>query len=316
MKFVKSMAPAFLILTLLLSSCIKPKDDDKDKSDVQQHNEDVNNNKNESDNLNTDVQNVLRNAPGFQKKEGVAAYDICGATVDDSHQYDAIPTLYINFNGASCGNPARKRTGQVKVELVQGNRWGDANSVLRITHINYKVVFENLNNHYLVFNGIKYLTNLVAVDWLGYLSTGAATIQLKERTYDMTVQFENGETDSWNHARRSVVNVTNFSTIEATVSADTVINGKQIDSWGVTRFGTNFVTEMNVPWKSGTTCGWWRPTQGKYTSTTDNFTITATASVDQNGNVVSGCGAYGYFLEWQYTNGSNTASGDLVINYF
>ena len=118
MKFVKSMAPAFLILTLLLSSCIKPKDDDKDKSDVQQHNEDVNNNKNESDNLNTDVQNVLRNAPGFQKKEGVAAYDICGATVDDSHQYDAIPTLYINFNGASCGNPARKRSGQIKVELI------------------------------------------------------------------------------------------------------------------------------------------------------------------------------------------------------
>lgn len=320
MKFAKSIAPAFLLFTLLLSSCVKPKDDYKEKDDVQQHNEDVNNTKSESDNLNTDINNVLRNASGFQKKEGVNAYDICGATIDDSHQNDAIPTLYINFNGASCGNPARKRSGQVKVELIAGNRWGDANSKLRVTHINYKVVFVNLNNHYLVFNGTKYLTNLVAVDWVNVYLTGTLNTQVRERSYDVTVQFENGETESWNCARLTDVNLSYQSATSynysVTVNADTVINGKNIDSWGTTRYGTNFLTEMIVPWKSGTTCGWLRPTQGKYRSTTDNFTVTATASVDQNGNVVSGCGAYGYFLEWQYTNGSNTASGDLVINYF
>lgn len=320
MNILKSIAPAFLLISLFLSSCVKPKDDYKEKDDVQQHNEDVNNTKSESDNLNTDINNVLRDAPGFQKKEGANAYQICGGTVDDSQQYAAIPTLIINFNGASCGNPARKRSGQVKVELIQGNRWGDANSVLRVTHINYKVVFENLNNHYLVFNGTKYLTNLVAFNWVTVLQTGIWNTQIRERSYDVTVQFENGETESWNCARLTEVNVnyvsiTNY-TYSVTVRADTVINGKNIDSWGTTRYGTNFLTEMVVPWKSGTTCGWLRPTQGKYTSTTDNFTVTATASVDQNGNVVTGCGGYGYLLEWQYTNGNTNASGDLVINYF
>lgn len=318
MNFLKNIAPVVLMsgLFLFLTNCTKPETTGKNKTDVQQHNEDVNNTKSEADNLNTDIINVLREAPGFQKKESVDAYAICGGTVDDSQQYNATPTLYINFNGASCGNPARKRTGQVKVELIQGNKWSDVGAVLRVTHINYKVVFVNLNNHYVIFNGTKYLTNVVGTDWATYLSTGNVQLQIKDRSNDMTVQFENGQTDKWNHARKNVINVTAYTTIDVTVNADTVINGKNIDSWGVTRFGTNFLTEMIVPWKSGTTCGWWKPTQGKYTSTTDNFTVTATASVDKNGKPVTGCSGYGYLLEWQYSNGNNNASGDLVINYF
>jgi hypothetical protein len=315
MRIIRNLAPC-LIVAFLLTGCAKPKDKDADKTDVQQHNEDVNNTKNESDNLNTDINNVLKDAPGFQKHEGAVAYSICGGTVDDSHQYDATPTLYINFNGTSCGNPARKRSGQVKIELIAGSKWGDAGSMLRVTHTNYKVVFENLNNHYVILNGVKYLTNVVAADWAGYYFTGNVQLQVKERTNNMTVEFENGGSDLWNHARRSTISVTGYTNITATVNADTIINGKNIDSWGTTRFGTNFITEMVTPWKSGTACGWLKPTQGKYTSVTDNFTVTATASVDQNGNVVTGCNGYGYLLEWQYSNGNNNASGELVVNYF
>jgi hypothetical protein len=260
----------------------------------------------------------LKDAPGFNKKEGTASYTICGGTVDDSHQYDAIPTLYINFDGStSCGNPARKRAGQIKIELIQGARWSDQGAVLRVTHTNYKVTFVNLDNHYLVFNGIKYLTNMTQVNWGAYALSGNANLQVKERSYDVTVTFENGETSSWNCARLTDVNITGYSNIEVTVNADTVINGKNIDSWGTTRYNTNFLTEMVTPWKSGTTCGWWRPSQGKYISTTDKFTVSATAAVDRNGNPVNnGCTAYGYLVEWQYNDGTNTASGDVVINYF
>jgi len=318
MNKLKGIAPIILAATLMLSSCIKKKDNDTNTDPARQHNEDVNNTKSESDNVNTDINNVLKDAPGFNKKEGTAAYNICGGTVDDSHQYDATPTLYINFDGSTaCGSPARKRGGQIKLELVQGARWSDAGAVLRVTHINYKVTFVNLDNHYLVFNGIKYLTNMTQVNWGTYALTGNASLQVKERSYDMMVTFENGATESWNCARLTTVDITAYSTIQVTVNADTVMNGKNIDSWGMTRFNTNFVTEMITPWKSGTTCGWWRPTQGKYTSTTDKFTVTATAGVNQQGvPVTTGCGAYGYFLEWQYNDGTNTASGDLVINYF
>lgn len=299
-----------------LAACTKPNTTNHNADpDAKQHNDDVNNTKAESDNLNTDINAVLRQVKSFSGKNAEAqAWNICGATVDTTPgaQY---PTVVLTFDGSTCGNPARKREGTVKIELIAGSRWGDAGSKLRVTHTNYKVTFVNLNNHYLTFNGVKYITTLDQIDWLTYYFSGSAATRFRERSYDVTVTFENGSTESWNCARLSSWSVTNYNVFAVTVNGDTTIDGRTIDSWGTTRFGTAFTTEMITPWKSGTTCGWWRPTQGKYTSRTDNFTVTATAGVDNNGNAVnSGCGAYGYKIEWDYASG--TASGDAVIQYF
>lgn len=309
---------AVLAIAVVMFTACQRVNNNPSKADpnAQQHNEDVNNTKGESDNLNTDINNVLRQVKAFSgKTDETTAFNICGATVDTT-QGGQYPTVVITFDGVTaCGSPARKRSGTVKIELVAGAHWGDLNSKLRVTHTNYKVTFLELNNHYVTFNGIKYLTCLQQIDWITYYFSGAASTRIRERSYDVTVTFENGSTDSWNCARLTDWTVTGYSTFAVTVNGDTTIDGRTIDSWGTTRFGTAFTTEMITPWKSGTTCGWWRPTQGKYTSRTDNFTVTATAGVDQNGNVVSsGCGAYGYKLEWDYASG--TASGDAVIKYF
>lgn len=316
MKSIKTTMAIVGTMVLLLSSCIKPKTLTPADPNAKQHNEDVSNTKSESDNVNNDINSILKDVQGFGKTDGVQAFSVCGASVDTTHQYDPIPTVTITFDGVTaCGNPSRKRSGQIKVELIQGNKWSDAGAVLRVTHINYKVIFVTLSNHYLVFNGTKYLTNVDGFDWVGYYFSGALTSHIRERSNDMTVTFENGQTESWNSARISTWAITNYTQITATVNGDSISNGKIIDSWGTTRFGTHFTTEMITPWKSGTTCGWWRPTQGKYTSTTDNFSITATFGVDQNGNQVnSGCGAYGIKLEWDYNAGNIT--GNTVIAYF
>ncbi|HLP49288.1 MAG TPA: hypothetical protein VK154_00235 [Chitinophagales bacterium] len=296
---------------IALAACTKPKNTSKADPDAQQHNSDVSNTKSESDNLNTDINSILNEVRG--KTDGIQALSICGATIDSSQQNAAIPTIIVNFDGTSaCGSPARIRQGQIKIELINGTRWSDQGAKLRVTHNDYKVTFVELDNHYLVFNGVKYLTNVNGFNWIGiYLGTSTATI--KERSDNMEVTFENGDTESWNCARLSTWGLQGGQ-VYAIVNGDSISNGKTIDSWGTTRFGTNFTTEMITPWKSGTACGWWKPTQGKYTSRTDNFTVTATASVDQNGNTVSGCGAYGYKIEWNYANG--TATGDAVIPYF
>jgi hypothetical protein len=169
-----------------------------------------------------------------------------------------------------------------------------------------------LNNHFVTFNGTKYLTDVNGIDWIG-IYFGTKTALVRERCYDMTVTFENGQTSLWKTARTSEWGM-NAGQIYAIANGDTTINGKTVDSWGVTRFGTNFVTEMVQPWKSGTACGWWRPTQGKYTSTTDNFSITATFGTDNNGHqVTSGC-AYGFKLDWTLNNPSS--SGNAVLAYF
>lgn len=315
MKPYKMLIPVG-ICVLLLAGCTKLTKNTIADPDAKQHNEDVSNTKNESDNLNTDINNILKDVPGFGKTESSAAFTICGATVDTSHQYDPTPKVTVTFDGTTaCGSPARIRSGVVTLELIQGNKWSDAGAKLKVTHTNYKVTFVNLNNHYLTFNGTKYLTNVDGLDYVGYYFSGSLTARIRERSNDMTVTFENGQTESWNSARLSTVQITNYTTITATVNGDSTSNGKTIDSWGTTRFGTHFTTEMISPWVSGTTCGWWRPTQGKYTSTTDNFSVTATCSVDQQGNVVnSGCGAYGYKIEWNYNNG--TATGNAVVAYF
>lgn len=319
MKSKNQLMPMFFMVlacVVVFTSC-KKKETIADPN-AKQHNEDVSNTKNESDNENTDINNVLKDVSAFGKTEGIQAYNICGATVDTTHPGSSYPRVTLTFDGTTyCGSPARKRSGVVKVELIQGAKWSDAGAKLRVTHTEYKVTYQNLNNHSLVFNGIKYLTDVNGFNWLDiYFGTSTATI--RERSEDITVTFENGNVAHWNCARLStwgiiggIVNPQFYAVVEA----DSINGTRKIDSWGTTRFGTNFTTEMITPWKSGTHCGWWKPTQGKYTSTTDNFSITATASVDQEGNVVTAdCGGYGYKLDWNYNSG--TATGTVVIPYF
>ncbi len=320
MKTNKIVFATLAIGLFWLASC-KKTDTTNHTADpnAKQHNEDVSNTKNESDNVNTDVNNALNNISGFSgKTDGVQALSICGATIDSTHQHDAVkPYIVITFDGITpCGSPSRIRSGEVKVELINGTKWSQQGAKLKITHTDYKVIYVNLNNHYLTFNGVKYLTNVDGFDWISYwFSGGSLTARIKERTYDMTVKFENDSTDSWNSARLTTWSVTNYTTFAATVNGDTTINGKTIDSWGTTRFGTSFITEMISPWKSGTTCGWWKPTEGKYMSSTSNFSVTATFGVNEDGSSHgSGCGAYGIKLEWNYNSGQ--ATGNAVIPYF
>ena len=105
-----------------------------------------------------------------------------------------------------------------------------------------------------------------------------------------------------------------LGTLTGTVNGDTTIGGKTIDSWGKTRFNTNFTTEMIQPWESNTTCGWWCPTQGNYSSVTDSFTVTALLGVNSAGTqVTSGC-AYGLKLNWTLQPGNYT--GEAIVQYW
>ena len=314
MKYNRLILASMMAFALIFASCTKVKNGTTADSNASQHNQDVTNVKSESDNVNTDVNNVMVNMPAFGKTSATQAISICGATIDSSHANGSQPYVVINFDGTTvCPNPNRIRSGSIKAQLISGAHWSSAGAVLLLTYTNYKVQYPALNNHYLTFNGTKYLTDVDGIDWVNYYFTGGVTTRLRERTYNMTVTFDNNYTSSWNCARLSTWSVSNYSTFTATVNADTVIGGKNIDSWGLTRFGTNFQTEMNQPWVSGTTCGWWNPTSGQYTSTTDSFTVSALLGVNSAGNQQgSGC-AYGIKLNWNY--GTRT-SGEAIIAYW
>jgi hypothetical protein len=312
MRILSSLA-IIVVIVMTITSCGKLRNDKKADPNAKQHNEDISNTKSESDNVNTDVMQMLREVRGFGKNADISAVSICGATIDSSQQFAQTPTLIVTFDGTTvCNNPRRIRSGQLKIELIEGNKWTDKNAKVRITHINYKVQLPDLNNHFLVFNGVKMLTNVDGIDWLQIFFNNK-TAKFRERTYNMQVTFENGHTSQWNHARLSEWGIRNFNEIFVTVNGDTTIAGKTIDSWGDTRFDSQFITEMIEPWKSSTACGWWKPTQGIYRSETQNFDIKATLGTDNSGNRVNtGC-PHGFKLEWQLKNSS--ASGDIVLRY-
>ena len=106
--------------------------------------------------------------------------------------------------------------------MIAGAKWSDVGAKLRITHTNYKVIFPSLNNHFVTFNGTKYLTDVNGIDWLG-IYFGTKTALLRERCYDMTVTFENGQTSLWKSARTSEWGIKNYAEIYATVNGDTII---------------------------------------------------------------------------------------------
>ncbi|MDB5284714.1 MAG: hypothetical protein JWO06_3789 [Bacteroidota bacterium] len=299
---------------VVFSACSKKKTTTVDPN-AKQHNQDVSDTKSESDNVNTDVNNAISGMTAFGKNGSTnTAISICGAMIDSSQAQAAIPTIIITFDGTTtCPNPSRIRSGQIKVELIAGTHWTDAGAQLRVTHTNYKVTFPTLGSHYLTFNGTKYLTNVNGINWIS-LYIGTSTASIRERSYDMQVTFDNGQIETWKTARLSTWGIKNFSEIYATVNGDTTINGKTIDSWGTTRFGTTFTTEMVQPWYSSTACGWWAPTSGKYTSTTDNFSVTATLGVNSNGGQVSSGCAYGFKLDWNLA--ANSSSGEVVLPYW
>jgi len=318
MKIKNLFYSAMCLCLLSFASCSKVGDKTNNFTtadpNAKQHNQDVSDTKSESDNVNTDVNNALTNMTTFGKNGQLQAISICGATIDSSQQNASPPSITITFDGHTvCPNPNRIRSGTIKVELISGTHWTDVGAQLRVTHTNYKVAFTDLSNHYVTFNGVKYLTDVNGINWIT-LYLGSSTATTRERSYNMQVTFDNGQSESWNTARLSTWGINNQTEIYTVVNGDTSMNGQTVDSWGITRFGTNFTTAMIQPWKSNSTCGWWRPTSGEYTSTTTNFTVTVTFGVDASGNSTAvNCGAYGFKLAWTLLPSNST--GTALVPY-
>ena len=311
MKNILKLIPVVVFAMLVTAGCKKTTTKSTADPNASQHNTDVQNTKSESDNSNTDINTAISSSSGFGKNSAAEASTICGGTIDYSQVTATPPTVTITFDGQTvCSSPNRIRSGTIKVELIAGTHWTDVGAQVRVTYTNYKVIFQSQNNSFITFNGVKYLTDVNGIG-LGFLSGTPAVI--RERTYNMTVTFDNNPPSSWNCARLSSWTFDGVN-LGATVNGDTIISGKTIDSWGQTRWGTSFTTEMVTPWKSGTLCGWWAPTQGEYTSTTTNFSITATLGLNGNGTPVgSGC-ATNFELAWTLT--ASNSSGSVLLPYY
>ncbi|MCY7361270.1 MAG: hypothetical protein LH629_04260, partial [Ignavibacteria bacterium] len=274
------------MIALLFVACKK-----KDKNNTatldaktQQFHTDNNNIKSENDQANDDINNTLSNIPSMGGRvEETLSSPMCGCTLDTSDLANKI--VYFNFDSVTpCFSPSRTRSGQIKAQLISGNKWGDVGAVLKVTFNNFKVT-RSSDLKSVEFNGSKTLENINGNNWLGLL-LGTADFNYRERAFNINVTFDDGSIAIWNSARITTWSYNpSDSKLTFTTNGDTTINGiSTVDSWGVNRFSQNFTINYNTPWVSNSYCGFWRPNSGQIVYTLDNASFSLTLGVDQNGN--------------------------------
>ncbi len=289
---------------------------------VQQHNSDADNVKNESDQADQDINNSIGTSSLGGRMAGVASSPLCGVTIDSSQIASRI--LIFNFDGTTyCFSPSRLRTGSIKVQLTTGTHWNDAGSVLTLTYINFKVTYPIANStavKSVTFNGTKTLKNVNGNNWIGFYFSGVA-LKYQERALGIRVKFESGDTATWNSARMTQWNYYGITGnplgvpvayYAFTANGDTTVNGHATtDSWGTNRYGFPFTTYYQGAWASNTYCGLWRPNSGALVHSVNGNDYTFTAGVDPQGNLSSSTCKYGFKVSWTSGNGPQS----VVLSY-
>lgn len=284
-------------------------------SKIEQHNTDSNTYKAELDQVDSDINDALSDIDGFGKTDyhdQIFSSPLCGVTIDCTEVANGI--LYFNFDGTTpCFSPSRTRAGQIKVELINGNAWADAGAVIRQTFTDFRVTRLS-NGRSIEFDGVKTLKNLDGHNWVQFL-LGQTDYSYEARSNNMQVSFDNGASAEWNHARTVTWSYhpagsdpdIPYAYIGFDASGDTTLNGTTgVDSWGVNRFGSDFVTYYTQPISSNTYCGLWRFNSGELVHEVDGDDYTLTLGVDQNGNPATGTCAYGFEVSWNVGNNSNS----------
>ncbi|MES2558784.1 MAG: hypothetical protein V4590_03535 [Bacteroidota bacterium] len=296
-KLIAITLVALTALSLSLSSCKKNDKDEQDTDDTgtqTQHSGDESLMQIESENSLNEVNTALSGSTFGKTGE------IAGATIVDS---PSIKTIFITYNGTSADGK-RTRTGEVTVQLVTGNNWGEAGAQIRITYTNLKITHV-VTGKSVTLNGYHLITNVT-----GGRAFISATVTHTVRGA-MQVSFDNTTSRNWQVARRRVVNSSNGA-YDVTISGDTTIAGlTNIVIWGTNRFGSEFYTQITQPIVFNSTCPG-KPVSGVKNHKKLAREITVTFGVDASGNPVSGTCPYGYKINW--TNARNV-NKTAVISY-
>lgn len=287
---------AFASMSLCFTSC-KKKDTDESEDDTStqtQHVSDESFMLNESENS-LDEANVAISESTFGKTGGIA-----GATIVDS---PSLKTIFITYNGTSADG-RRMRTGNVQIQLVNGNNWGEAGAQIRVTYTNFKTTSLS-NGKSITANGYYLLSNITG----GRAFVNASVTHTVRG--QMQITFDNATSRSWQVARKRIVN-SNNGNYDITLSGDTTIAGmNNIVVWGTNRNGSDFYTQISQPIVFNNTCPG-KPVSGQKIHRKLAREITVTFGVDASGNPVSGTCPYGLKINW--TNARNV-NKSAVISY-
>lgn len=284
---------------------------------IKQFNDDAGSYKAELDQADNDINSVFDNTSLGKKGGGWQGSPLCGVTIDTTQIKSK--TITLNFDGVTpCFSPSRTRSGQIKIQLTKGNRWGDVGSELTETFINYKVT-RLYDSKSIELNGVKTFTNVNGNDWIGFL-LGIKVLKYKERALGIAVKYSNNLSATWNSTRniewkfigKTVNPSIPYDHIQFTGHGDTAVQSfSNVDSWGINRYGKNFITYYNQSLVSNNYCGLGRFTSGEFVHNVDNANFIFTLGLDQSGKPTPYACAYGFKVTWS-ANGSN---GSVILSY-
>jgi hypothetical protein len=261
----------------------------------------------ESDQAITDAVNLIESGSAAMGNGRTTGVSICGASIDS---LPATKTYVLTFDGTTpCVNGTRTRSGIIRVQLTQGNRWRDPNAVLRVSFENYRVTRLS-DGKSLVLNGSKQHLN-VSGGRLSDVSTGPI---IRRTTGSLELTFDDGTTRTWQIARQHEWRLQPPG-LTYRVSGFGQANGySNLVAWGMNRNNITFFTSIADPIVFTPACGLGRPVSGRKTyARTTSREITATFGVNADGTPATGTDCpYGYRLNWQKLNGE---TGSAVIAY-
>ena len=304
--FILSMLLA--TVSVLLTNCNKSKSNSSESESqlqaaVIQNAADEYHVQTDEESLSADVSAAIEANPSFAISSGSTENNslIAGATVDNSIITASLKKIKIVYTGTSVFGIVR--SGTIIIELVKGDSWIEAGSILKIDFEDVKITYMERS---VVYTGTRYVTNVSG--GLPY-GTGRDSV-IHQIRVNASVTFDDNKKLTWWAARKNLYVKTNASFASY---GDTLINGETYSMGGINRYNTYFLVKAPQPVIANLTCGFGNPVSGIRIFTLGNRDVTITFGVNDNGAPVNGgnC-AYGYKAEWPKWSGG---TGTAVISY-
>jgi len=207
--------------------------------------------------------------------------------------------ITITYNGDTCINGRRSRTGTVVISFAPNFRWAEPGAQYTVSTQNLKIT-RLVDNKSITINGAKTITN-VSGGKLRNLATRTNPIVHEVTSNGINVTFDDGTQRSWQVAKRRTFTYNNGMVISVRGISSL---GGGIAEWGTNRAGRDFTSAILEPLVVRQSCNF-RLVSGKIQHVGPAVTTTTTFGLDAAGNSVTSCpvGRFFYKVVWTGPNG-------------
>ncbi|HEY4111214.1 hypothetical protein [Puia sp.] len=226
-------------------------------------------------------------------------YNLCDATVT-TDTANGLRELIITYNGLGCAGH-RTRTGVITIAIPIGTHWKDKGAVVTVNINNLKIT-RIRDQKTIIINGTYTFTNVSGglLRDLASLTTITHTVTAN----NLTVQFADSATRTWNVAKQRVFTYSN-GVVMTTTGTHSDGTNSNIAIWGTNRFGNSFETLIVQPLVVEQDCDW-RLTSGQTETIRKAVTLDITYGLDSSGNPTSCPGTGYYYFKAVWTIGDKT----------